>query len=72
MRGRAWLGESPASAATSSSDRPEPTSLSNRVASRLRAPKRKTLSMITAQDQSEARARPISTPFTTQSACRNW
>ena len=71
MRGRALRGRSPAASATSSSARPEPTSSSNRLAWLFSTVKRTSLSRITAHDQSEARARNTSTPFTTQSAARN-
>jgi ABC-type multidrug transport system fused ATPase/permease subunit len=47
------------------------TASSNRSASRLRAAKRNSLSRMTAHEASEARASPIITSFTTQSARRN-
>src|SRR5258706_15114712 len=71
MRGRAWAGRSPAAAATSSRLLPEATESSKALACLLRFEKRKVLSRITVQDQSEAPARPSMTAFTTQSAFMN-
>ncbi len=70
IRGRAWRGASPAAAAMSSSDRPDPTSSSNRLAKRFSAESRIALSMITVHDQIEAMASPASTTCTTMLACR--
>ncbi len=71
IRGRAWRGRSPASAAMSSSARPDATCSSKRSACRRRAVIRNSLSMITVHDQIEARAKPIRTDLTTQSARMN-
>ena len=68
MRGRAWRGCSPASAATSSRLRPEPMASSKRLASRFRPPSRNSLSRMMLHDHSDASASPIITSFTTQSA----
>ena len=64
-------GRSPALVGDVLQARPESTSSSKRSASRFRAAKRNSLSMITVQDHSEARPRPTITTFTTQSARRN-
>ena len=71
MRGRGCTGLGPAWVAMSSSDRPEPTASSKVLAWLFRALNRMALSMITAQDHSEAIARPIMIACTTMSASMN-
>ena len=71
MRGKAFLGRSPAAVATSSRLLPEATSSSKALAWRESDEKRKILSRMIVHDQSDAPPRPTMTSFTTQSAFMN-
>jgi hypothetical protein len=71
MRGRGSSGLGPAWAATSSSERPDSTAFSNSSARLFMLVKRTPLSRMIAHDHRDITARPIITPFTTQSAVMN-